>query len=72
MFYDPKTVSSICTILGMFFSVRPGRDIRRVKTPGKSVLSSSPGEGGFCSSETKHDRRTAPRPKLFVSVRRLW
>jgi hypothetical protein len=23
----------------------------------KSVLDSSPSEGGFCSSETKHDRR---------------
>jgi hypothetical protein len=28
-------------------------------------------EDGFCSSETKHDRRTVPRPKLFVSKRRL-
>jgi hypothetical protein len=37
----------------------------------KSALGSSPGEDGFCSSETKHDRRTVPRPKLFVSVRRL-
>jgi hypothetical protein len=37
----------------------------------KSVLSSIPGEGGPCSSETKHDRRTAPRPKLFVSKKRL-
>jgi hypothetical protein len=34
----------------------------------KSVLSLSPGEGGSCSSETKHDRRTTP--KLFVSKRR--
>jgi hypothetical protein len=37
----------------------------------KSVLSSSTGEGGSYSSETKHDRRLAPRPKLFVSTRRL-
>jgi hypothetical protein len=37
----------------------------------KSVLGLSPGEGGFCSTETKHDRRTAPRPKLFVSTKRL-
>jgi hypothetical protein len=29
------------------------------------------GEGVSCSSETKHDRRTAPRSKLFVSKRRL-
>jgi hypothetical protein len=25
----------------------------------------------FCGSENKHDRRTAPRQKLFVSVRKL-
>jgi hypothetical protein len=25
-----------------------------------------------CSSETKHDRRMAWRPKMFVSARRLW
>jgi hypothetical protein len=37
----------------------------------KIVLSSSPSEGGFCSSETKHDRRTARRSKLFVAVRKL-
>jgi hypothetical protein len=37
----------------------------------KSVLSLIPSEGGSCSSETKHDRRTAPRPKLFVSRRIL-
>jgi hypothetical protein len=37
----------------------------------KTVLSSIPGEDGFCSSETKHDRRTVPRQKLFVSARRL-
>jgi hypothetical protein len=38
---------------------------------GKYVLSSSPGEDGSCSSETKHDGRTTPRPKLFVLQRRL-
>jgi hypothetical protein len=48
----------------------PGRKRRKVKTP-KKVLSSIPGEGGSCSSETKNDRRTAPRPKLFVSKKRL-
>jgi hypothetical protein len=36
-----------------------------------SVLSSIPGEGVSCSSENKRDRRTAPRPKLLVSRRRL-
>jgi hypothetical protein len=34
----------------------------------RKLLGSSLGEDGFCSSETKHDRRTAPRPKLFESV----
>jgi hypothetical protein len=33
--------------------------------------SSSPCEGRSCCSETKHDRRTAPRTKLFVSKRSL-
>jgi hypothetical protein len=39
--------------------------------PRKFVRGSIPSEVGFCSSETKSDRRTAPRPKLFVSKRRL-
>jgi hypothetical protein len=37
----------------------------------KTVLGSSTEEGSSCSSETKHDRRTAPRQNLFVSARRL-
>jgi hypothetical protein len=52
------------------YFLKPERDIGRSKLR-KSVLSSSPGEGGPCSSETKHDRRTAPWTKLFVSKRRL-
>jgi hypothetical protein len=36
----------------------------------KPSLNSILGEGVSCSSETKHDRRTAPRTKLFVSKRR--
>jgi hypothetical protein len=51
------------------YSLRPGWKHRKGKT-GKSVLSSSPGEDGFSSSETKHDRMTQ-RKKLFVSARRL-
>jgi hypothetical protein len=43
----------------------------RKKGQKQNVLGSSPGEGSFCSSETKHDRRTAPRPKMFLSVVRL-
>jgi hypothetical protein len=50
------------------YSMRPERDFRKVQ---KNVLSSSPSDGGSCSSETNHDRRTVPRPKLFVSKRRL-
>jgi hypothetical protein len=34
----------------------------------KTVLSLSSGEDGFCSSESKRCRRTAPRPKLVVSM----
>jgi hypothetical protein len=33
----------------------------------KNVLSSIPSENGSCSSETKHDRRSVPRPKLIFS-----
>jgi hypothetical protein len=36
----------------------------------KSVLGSSHDEGGFFSLETRHDKRTAPRIKLFVSTGR--
>jgi hypothetical protein len=47
----------------------------RIKEPRSqtrtSVLGSSPGENGFCGSKTKHDRRTALSPKLFVSTRKL-
>lgn len=44
--------------------MRPRRDFRKVTTP-KSVVSSSPGEGSSCGSETKRDRRKAQRPNLF-------
>jgi hypothetical protein len=36
----------------------------------QSIKTPSPDEGSSCSSETKHDRRTALRAKLFVSKRR--
>jgi hypothetical protein len=32
----------------------------------QQILGSSPGEGGFCRSETRNDRRTVPRPKFFI------
>jgi hypothetical protein len=68
--YSSRTDKPICTKLCMLIpwdeeEILEGSKLR------KSVLSSSPGEGGSCSSETKHDRRTAPRPELFVSARRL-
>jgi hypothetical protein len=37
----------------------------------KKVLRLSPGEGSYCSLETKNDRKKAPRAKLLVSNRRL-
>jgi hypothetical protein len=40
-------------------------------SPEKLSTVLSPSEDGFCSLETKHDRRMVPRPKLFVSARRL-
>lgn len=37
----------------------------------KSVLGFCPDESGFCSFETKHDRPTVQRQKLFILVQRL-
>jgi hypothetical protein len=48
--------------------LRSGRNFRKVKKL-KVVLDLSPGEDSFCSSGTKHDRKMASRPKLFVSER---
>jgi hypothetical protein len=50
--------------------LRHGRDFKRTKLR-TIILTSSIGEGDSCDSETKHDSRTVPRPKLFVSVSRL-
>jgi hypothetical protein len=36
----------------------------------KTMLGSIPSKGSCCSLETKHDKRTVPRPKSFVSKRR--
>jgi hypothetical protein len=36
-----------------------------------NCLESKPGEDGFFSSETKHDRRKIPTPNLLVSAWRL-
>jgi hypothetical protein len=43
-------------------ALRPGKYFRRVKTQKNKFLASSPSEGGFFSSTTKHERRTVPRP----------
>jgi hypothetical protein len=65
--YSSRTDVPICTKLGMLIPW----DQEENWNSWNSVLSSIPGEGGSCSSETKHDRRKAPRPKLFVLKRRL-
>jgi hypothetical protein len=57
--YSSRTDVPICTKLCMLIP-----RIQEENTEGsklqKSVLSSSLGDGGSSSSETKHDRRTAP------------
>jgi hypothetical protein len=50
-------------------ALTPGKHFRTVKSV-KNNLGLSPSKDGFCKSETKHDRRTVPRPKSFVSMRR--
>jgi hypothetical protein len=60
----------ICYIASMLISSNHEEISERTKLR-KSVLGSSSAEGGFRSSETKHDRRTAPRPKLFATAKRL-
>jgi hypothetical protein len=37
----------------------------------RSVLSSKPDEGDFCSLETEQDKTTSPRSKFVVSKKRL-
>jgi hypothetical protein len=68
--YRSRTDVQTCTELGTLIHWDHKENIERSKLR-KTVLSSSLGEGGSCRSETEHDRRTAPRPKLFVSARRL-
>jgi hypothetical protein len=65
-----RTDKPTCTKLGMLIPWDQEENTERSKLR-KSALSSSTGEGGSGSSETKHDRRMAPKPKLFVSARRL-
>jgi hypothetical protein len=53
----------------LFLEIR--KKVQKVKNPKKIVMSSSPGKGGSCSSESKHDLRMGEESKLFVSKRRL-
>lgn len=49
-----------------------GEEITGAKaTKPKTILVSSSGEDGSCSSRTKQDRRTTARKNLFVSSRRV-
>jgi hypothetical protein len=50
--------------LGMLMSWNQKNILQRSKLR-KSVLGLSPGECGFFSSETDHDRRKSPRPKFL-------
>jgi hypothetical protein len=68
--YSSGTDKPIGTKLGILILWDQEEILERSKLR-KSVQSSSPSEGGSCSSETKHNRRTAPRPKLFASTRKL-
>jgi hypothetical protein len=67
--YISRTVTPIRTKLGMLMPLDHEENLERSKL--KIVQSSSPDEGGSCNSETKHDRRTAPRSKWFVSAARF-
>jgi hypothetical protein len=52
------------------YAVKPGKYFRKAKTS-TNLLSLSPGVGGCCFSEARRDRRVLPRPKFFVSKKRL-
>jgi hypothetical protein len=50
-------------LAGVFLETR--KISRKGQNAGKSVLSSSTGEGASYSSESKNDRRKQPKPKWF-------
>jgi hypothetical protein len=68
--YSSRTEKPICTKLGMLIP-RDQEEILERSEIRKSVLCSRPGEDVLCSSETKHNRKTAPITKLFISASRL-
>jgi hypothetical protein len=61
--YNWRTDTQIYTKLSVLIPWNQGDILERPELR-KIVLRSSPGEGGSCKSETKHDRRTVPRPEL--------
>jgi hypothetical protein len=68
--YSCRKDIQIRPILGMFMPWNQEENLESSKLR-KSVLGSSTGECGYCSSETKQHRKTASNQKLFVSKRRL-
>jgi hypothetical protein len=68
--YSSRTDTPICTKLGKLIPWDQKENTGAPKVR-KSVLSSIPGEGVSCSSETKHDRRMVPEPKLFFQNQKL-
>jgi hypothetical protein len=67
--YSAKKDIKICTKLGMLILWDQEEYLERLKLR-KSDLRPSSGEGSSYSSETKQERRKAPRQKLFVSAER--
>lgn len=66
--YSLRMVVPVCSKLGVLMPWEKEEIFRKSKDQ-KIILSFSAGEGGFCSSETKHDTVMVPRQKLFISVR---
>jgi hypothetical protein len=60
--YSSRTETPICTIGIIPWDQEEILERSKIR---KFVQGSSTGEYGSCSSETMHDRRTAPRSKLF-------
>jgi hypothetical protein len=65
-----KTNVPVCVKLGMLIPHEQEETLERSELQ-KIVPCWGSGEGGSCGLETKNDRRTMPRPKLFISLRRL-
>jgi hypothetical protein len=63
-----RTNTWIWTKLGMLIPWNQEEILERSELR-ESVLGSEPGGCDFCTLETKHNRKTSPRPKLFVSAR---